>query len=550
MDTKLTVADFFCGAWGFSEWFRQKWFDVIFALDNWKPAVETHDLNHPAHKTTLMNILELDTVEKIDAVIPDTEIIVWSPPCVSFSYSNKAGKADKSLWIQLIMQYLKIVLWKMHKPNSKLKYWIMENVPNSKNFVKPKYTWQELWLPWKWPDLEITTNEVLLASDYWAPQNRLRFVCWNYPVPKKTHKWKEVLVKDVMKHLHNPLLSNKVSDIEDPIYGFSLQKSKLTDHFYDTRIPESDWKKAQRLKEDHGFMGKMSFPEWLDRTSRTVTATQSASTRESIIFGAEKNKDWNRDCYRLPTIREISCFMGFPIDYQFGWSNESTKYKLVWNAVCPPMSAALAWAILEKLWKKNPNFINWKRNTAPVDLTWRKIKLKSQSTKKITAKYSRHIPYLKVSSLRVELTNKDSNFEKEKFKWTTSLHRGSWKGAKSYDVENSLLSGISKALSHESKFQKLMDYIEKQVDCRVTSHNEMQKKLCWVSTSKHLWPDELLETIKNWIDKFFWKEYDNIIVEKEKIVWKKNINLPPRSDFPIKIILWIYCLQYAASKMK
>ena len=95
-----------------------------------------------------------------------------------------------------------------------------------------------------------------------------------------------------------------------------------------------------------------------------------------------------------------------------------------------------------------------------------------------------------------------------------------------------------------------MDYIEKQVDCRVTSHNEMQKKLCWVSTSKHLWPDELLETIKNWIDKFFWKEYDNIIVEKEKIVWKKNINLPPRSDFPIKIILWIYCLQYAASKMK
>ena len=131
MNEPLTVADFFCGAGGFSEGFHQAGFKVIFGLDNWKPAIETHDLNHPFCKSVCMNILDLDTPEKIDEIIPDTDIIIGSPPCVSFSNSNKSGKADKTLGIQLINQYLKIILHKKTKPGSILKYWIMENVPNS-----------------------------------------------------------------------------------------------------------------------------------------------------------------------------------------------------------------------------------------------------------------------------------------------------------------------------------------------------------------------------------------------------------------------------------
>ena len=51
MNEPLTVADFFCGAGGFSEGFHQAGFKVIFGLDNWKPAIETHDLNHPFCKS-------------------------------------------------------------------------------------------------------------------------------------------------------------------------------------------------------------------------------------------------------------------------------------------------------------------------------------------------------------------------------------------------------------------------------------------------------------------------------------------------------------------
>ncbi|MCK5107834.1 MAG: DNA cytosine methyltransferase, partial [Nanoarchaeota archaeon] len=126
---KLTVADFFCGAGGFSEGFRQKGFNVVFALDNWLPAKRTHDLNHPNCKCELLDILNLDTPKKIDEVVPDTDIIIGSPPCVSFSGSNKAGKADKSLGIELIKTYLRIIAWKINKGVTK--YWILENVPNS-----------------------------------------------------------------------------------------------------------------------------------------------------------------------------------------------------------------------------------------------------------------------------------------------------------------------------------------------------------------------------------------------------------------------------------
>jgi DNA (cytosine-5)-methyltransferase 1 len=79
-------------------------------------------------------------------------------------------------------------------------------------------------------------------------------------------------METVMTNITDPL-DSKANIIKDPLYGFSLPKKDLTDHFYDTRVRQYDWERAKRLKEDHGFMGKMSFPEKTNRTSRTITAT-------------------------------------------------------------------------------------------------------------------------------------------------------------------------------------------------------------------------------------------------------------------------------------
>ena len=49
---RLQVIDFFCGAGGFSEGFRQQGFEIVMGIDNWQLAIETHNLNHNLHDET------------------------------------------------------------------------------------------------------------------------------------------------------------------------------------------------------------------------------------------------------------------------------------------------------------------------------------------------------------------------------------------------------------------------------------------------------------------------------------------------------------------
>lgn len=540
----LTTADFFCWAGGFSEWFRQKWIDVVFGLDMWKPAIDTHSLNHPNAKHYHWNILELDTPEKINEVVPDTDILTWSPPCVSFSSSNKSWKADKSLWVQLIEAYLRIVLVK--KKNWKLKYWLMENVSNSSKYVKDKYTAEELWLPSEYWILEIPTGEHLLASDYWAPQNRTRYVCWDFPLPKKTHEGKEVLIENVLNNLWDSFFWKKKSKIVDPVYWFEISSWELTDHFYDTRVSEHDWKKARRLKEDHGFMWKMDFPERLNRTSRTVMATQSASTREAILFWAEKKLGWEYKSYRLPTIREIACFMWFPINYLFQWTNEGNKYRLVWNAVCPPMSGALAGAILEKEWIKNNEYypLNNDNTKLEVNLNSSDTKpLKKEPNRKKDAKFLQHIPYLKNLSFRVDLTNRKTIDFENNILWKVELHHWTWKNMKvELDVTDKMISSIWKYVD----LSKLDDWIKKIEHKWLRSSDLLQERYCNLNEDKSLLkPEDLLQEIRELIDIHLpEKKFKDTLIKND---FFKVID---RNEVPLRQVVWFYMLDKIIKKLK
>src|SRR5687768_4859107 len=125
MTRTLQVIDFFCGAGGFSEGFRQQGFKIVMGIDNWRPAVQTHNLNHGLNDN-IGNVLDFEQgIDKINE-LPNTEVIIGSPPCVNFSMSNRAGKADKSLGVRLIEAYLRVVAVKKHQSRSVLKAWLME----------------------------------------------------------------------------------------------------------------------------------------------------------------------------------------------------------------------------------------------------------------------------------------------------------------------------------------------------------------------------------------------------------------------------------------
>ena len=360
---KLTVIDFFSGAGGFSEGFRQQGFSVIKGIDFWEPAVKTHNLNHGL-EDTVENVLDYfgsksDDVERIES-LADTDVIVGSPSCVTFSMSNKGGKADKTEGLRLIYAYLRVVAVKKHKKDSQLKAWLMENVPNSGNYVQKVYTFTDLNLK-LWasnnginPDsIALTLNGVVLnASDYGAPQNRKRFICGEsvrdgkFPLPSHVGHAK-ILLKDIKSKMPKPNLKKPTGKWQDPNYpSLVLSANEISDHFYDTGLYALDWEQARNLKITHPFMGKMSFPEDDNRSSRTVTATRSVSSREALIYKSEYRRNGHGE-YRTPTVREAASLMGYPYTYQF-FGSESSKWKLIGNSVSPQVSSALAKAILIK----------------------------------------------------------------------------------------------------------------------------------------------------------------------------------------------------------
>ena len=530
----MRVADFFCGAGGFSEGFRIQGFDVIFGLDNWAPAIATHKFNHPEAKHHLGNILEIKP-EEIDKLIPDTEIIIGSPPCVSFSGSNKAGKADKSLGTALIEKFLQIIAVKKNKKGSKLKYWLLENVPNSKKHIKKSYTFKELNLPGgSKTALEIPVRKVLNSADYGTPQTRSRFVCGEYLLPEKvSNNQAYITMCEVMDNLGEPL-SKKKELVKDICWNFNIDGKDLTDHYYDTRVQEFEWKAARRLKEDHGFMGKMSFPEELNRPSRTVMATQSAVSRESILFGTR-----NPEVYRLPTIREIACFMSFPITYQFEANSEVAKNRLVGNAVCPKLSSALAKTIKDSEKLNLLISIDKEVKKPSLDLTGKKRKQKIQGNRRPIAKFRRHIPYLKKVSLRVDLDNLDSDFNNKDFKWRVVLHRGTGKGAKQ---SQPILSVVKEVLKrHDSDvFENFYKELESSFDEGIPRANKFQENYV-KNDINALGPEKALERIKEAIDKIYPEEqYGNFLLQVDD-----NDFCIGRYDLPIRIVAGLYaCLWF------
>ena len=528
----ITVADFFCGAGGFSEGFYQEGFNVVFGLDCWKPAQITHEHNHPHCKTVCMNILD---IQDIDSIVPDTDIIIGSPPCVSFSNSNVSGKADKTLGLQLIHQFLKIVLYKQSKPNSRLKFWIMENVPNSLDFIQDKYTAAELGLDPSLPDLMIPCKNILIASDYGSPQGRKRAIVGNYILPEVTNL---PTYMNIILDALGPPLHNTKQTILDPSFPLTLQSNLVTDHFYDSEIPKEWADKAKRLKIDHGFMGKMDFPDRVDRLCRTIMATESYCSRESIIFPKE-----NSTGYRAPTIRELACLMGFPIDYQFVGTNSNSKHKQIGNAVCVHLSMALANAI-----KRDMNVVLVKKERVLVkakvnlnELTTPLFANYVSSPKKLSSKFHVHVPYLKVNQLRVELDNITSDFEQSTFVWRCVLHKGSGKKAMQTQLNNTKVHPI---ISNHRTFSEMNQWLE-ELKPHVYDSYLFQQKNCNISTDEntHYSPTEVLQHISNKIKEFNIKE-EFVEVDELDVAFQCKKN-----EYPLEILYSLYMVNSVVDQL-
>ena len=153
-----------------------------------------------------------------------------------------------------------------------------------------------------------------------------------------------VPARQVFESLPDPLREPRDGqDVQDPNYPLHVSEHELTDHFGAVCLTDTEADANRRMKADHSFYGKMSFPDLLDRPARTVMATQLRTSRETFVLQV---KDGDHPLYRVPTVRECASLQSFPITYQFVGATPETRYKLVGNAVPPLLAGGVARAIL------------------------------------------------------------------------------------------------------------------------------------------------------------------------------------------------------------
>lgn len=234
---KHTVAGLFSGCGGLDLGFINSGFDVVWANDFFKEAVETY-------KKNIGNHIVLGDITKIpSSEIPDNfDVLLGGFPCQGFSIANikRSMKDERNFLYKEMLRVIK---------DKQPKYFVAENVKGLLSMQKGKV-------------IEMIVNDfqeigydvdyrLLRASDYGVPQHRERvFIIGNRlglknPFPKKTHGEEDGL---------KPFVSTKeavgfLSDVRIRDKSFELNGKKIINHKARTNVHDKFWGRKHKVNQ-------------------------------------------------------------------------------------------------------------------------------------------------------------------------------------------------------------------------------------------------------------------------------------------------------------
>ncbi len=352
----INVVSLFSGGGGLDLGFKSAGYNIVWAIDNEKNAVETYKKNIGNH----IICDDINTVEISN--IPKADVVIGGPPCQSFSLSgNRNTEDDRG---KLVWTYMDII--KKVKP----KAFLFENVTGllsakNKNGEKIidllKIAFQRIGYT--------ISSQVVNAADYGVPQKRKRVIIVGlksgkeFNFPNKTHNEsgiglkKYVSVKDAIGDLPKATLD------EDEFINYNCspfseyQKSMrdgvgVSEHFvprmsdldkviishvkpggnYMDIPPDINSKRIRRLQRDGGHTtcyGRM-LP---DKPSYTIN---TYFNRPNVGCNIHYEED------RLITVREALRLQSFPDSYIIVSSSKQGRNRIVGNAVPPLLAKQLA----------------------------------------------------------------------------------------------------------------------------------------------------------------------------------------------------------------
>ena len=326
---------------------------------------------------------------------------------------------------------------------------------------------------------------------------RKRMIAGDFPLDL-FRSYKSRIKKMTMGEALSHLTKKKILD---PNYKFELKRDSLTDYLNEIDLSLEELRINRDSKTFNPVYNGMSFPDKLDRPSRTITATCTRVSRESVIIESETG-------FRRLNVRERGVLQGFPITYEFFGKTNTAKFKMIGNAVPPILTYYIFQSMLkvsreDLVLVKNLGYVH----TAPKELAPNVKPDKQSRMFSLKRKFMFAVPNLRFGSgVRFELSNK---FDKEIPIWSFKFIYGNSKSIKTLDFNQPLNISHKEYLKKqhwnyfETSIQKLKD--------KYQNYNSLLLQSIWAHKCKGIHPFVLIDEIGEFINSLVSKE---VLTEK------------------------------------
>ncbi|MCX6320113.1 MAG: DNA cytosine methyltransferase [Bacteroidetes bacterium] len=359
----------FAGAGGCSLGFKQAGYDIIYATDFDKAAIETYKTNFPETKAECKDINDIDFVsllKELKIKQGEVDVLIGGPPCQGFSTAGPRFWDDPRN--HLLKQYVRAL--EIIQP----KWFLMENVEGLltsnngeyvsetvKAFIKLGYS---------------VRLEKVYSHEYGVPQRRKRVIIignrigvdFLFPEPT-THshgrifRKSEITIEHALTGLPKASEENVSLKYESNFSGkwadsLKSKNSFVTDHFIQ-KLDDIQLERITKLKQGQTMKDlpeHLQHPSFKKRAARRVMDGTPSEKRGGApsglkrlrldepsltITGAAVREFIHPMENRCLTIRECARIQTFPDDFIFCGSN-GDKIQQIGNAIPPLLAKTFA----------------------------------------------------------------------------------------------------------------------------------------------------------------------------------------------------------------
>lgn len=498
--------DLYSGIGGWTLGMKLSSINNVMSYEWWKEANSTHNINFGTNHNEV-DIRKIDIQNDLNFK-DKIHFVVGSPPCTQFSYANRGGNGDINDGLIDIRKFLEIV--DFLKPT----YWAMENVPRVAKILEKELETGSLK---KFKHL-VRVIEIVDSADFGVPQNRKRMIAGNFPFDLfNSYKTKcdEIHLSKVIADLNS-------ASVIDTNYGYKFDRSEITELENEPNLSREETRINHDSKAYHPIYNNMYFPEKLDRPCRTITATCTRVSRESIII------DSNDGGYRRLNVRERGVVQGFPITYQFYGRTLNAKFKMIGNAVPPILTYYIFQSMLGTQLQdlKKPSESIYYHEKPSFNAYPSKLELPKRKYSK-ARKFMFAVPNLRYGSgVRFELSNDPKT---EYNKWLFKFYFGNSKKIKSIELNSDVRKTLAPILN-TTKNHLFDDKLDDLLNKYYQLNSERLQEL-WTSSSQSgevfNFLDDVGNSIKDIMDKCDLQQASPELLEA--IVNEKNNKLSSNS---------------------